>query len=134
MDSRKIVLHETLVIAVGTVICTALMIGVYALLGHLDRSVIWGGLAGALLSIGNFFIMAVTASLAADKAQEQDAAAGKKTVQSSYLIRLLVLFGLLFVCTKSGLFDPLAMVIPLAFVRPVITVYEFFRKKEDKKA
>ena len=48
--------------------------------------------------------------------------------------RLLVLFGLLFVCAKSGLFDPLAMVIPLVFVRPVITVYEFFRKKEDKKA
>ena len=134
MDSRKIVLHETLVVAVGTVICTALMVGAYALLGFLDRSVVLGAMAGALLSIGNFFIMAVTASLAADKAQEQSVNEGKKMVQLSYIIRLLALFGILFVCVKSGLCDPLATVIPIVFVRPVITVYEFFRKKEDKKA
>lgn len=134
MDSRKIVLHETLVVAAGTALCTALMVGVYALLGFLDRSVVLGAAAGAVLSIGNFFIMAVTASLAADKAQEQAVSEGKKMVQFSYIIRLLVIFGILFVCAKSGLFDPLAMVIPIVFLRPVITVYEFFRKKEDKKA
>lgn len=134
MDPRKIVLHETLVIAVGTLICTAAMIGIYALLGFLDKAVILGALVGALLSLGNFFIMAMIASKAADKAQEQDANAGKKMVQSSYMIRLLAIFGILFLCAKSGHFDPLAMVIPLAFVRPVITVYELIRKKEDKKA
>lgn len=134
MDSRKIVLHETLVVAAGTVICTALMVGAYALLGFLDRSVVLGAMAGTLLSIGNFFIMAVTASLAADKAQEQSVNEGKKMVHLSYIIRLLALFGILFVCVKSGLCDPLATVIPIVFVRPVITVYEFFRKKEDKKA
>ena len=134
MDPRKIVLHETLVIAVGTIICAAVMVGIYALLGFLDRTVVLGALVGSLISIGNFFIMAVSASIAADKAQEQDVNAGKKMVQSSYMIRLLAIFGILFVCAKTGLCDALAMVIPLAFVRPVITVYEFFRKKEDKKA
>lgn len=134
MDSRKIILHETLVIAVGTLICTAVMLGIYAILGLLNGRVILGAAAGTALSLGNFFIMAVTASMAADKAQEQDAAAGKKMVQSSYMLRLLVIFGILFLCAKSGHFDPLAMVIPLAFVRPVITVYELFRKKGDKKA
>lgn len=134
MDSRKIVLHETLVITVGTLICTAVMIGIYAILGFLDRSVVCGALVGTVLSLANFFIMAMVASMAADKAQEQDTTAGKKMVQSSYMIRMLAIFGILFLCAKSGLCDPLAMVIPLAFVRPVITVYEFFRKKEDKKA
>lgn len=134
MDSRKIVLHETLVITVGILICTAVMIGIYAILGFLDRSVVFGALVGTVLSLANFFIMAMVASMAADKAQEQDAAAGKKMVQSSYMIRMLAIFGILFLCAKSGLCDPLAMVIPLAFARPVITVYEFFRKKEDKKA
>ena len=134
MDPRKIVLHETLVIAVGTIICAAVMVGIYALLGFLDRTVVLGALVGSLISIGNFFIMAVSASIAADKAQEQDVNAGKKMVQSSYMIRLLAIFGILFVFAKTGLCDPLAMVLPLAFVRPVITVYEFFRKKEDKKA
>ena len=133
MDPRKIVLHETLVIAVGTVLCAAVMVGIYALLGFLDRTVVLGALIGSVLSIANFFIMAVSTNLAADKAQEQDVSAGKKLVQSSYMIRLLAIFGILFVFAKTGLCDPLAMVLPLAFVRPVITVYEFFRKKEDKK-
>ena len=134
MDPRKIVLHETLVVAVGTAICSALMVGIYALLGHLDRTVVLGALAGSVLSIANFFIMAVSTNMAADKAQEQDVNAGKKMVQSSYMIRLLAIFGVLFVCAKSGLCDPLAMAIPLAFLRPVITVYEFFRKKGEPKA
>ena len=134
MDPRKIVLHETLVIAVGTVLCAAVMVGIYALLGFLDRTVVLGALIGSVLSIANFFIMAVSTNLAADKAQEQDVSAGKKLVQGSYMIRLLAIFGILFVFAKTGLCDPLAMVLPLAFVRPVITVYEFFRKKENKKA
>lgn len=134
MDPRKIVLHETLVIAVGTVLCAAVMVGIYALLGFLDRTVVLGALIGSVLSIANFFIMAVSTNLAADKAQEQDVSAGKKLVQGSYMIRLLAIFGILFVFAKTGLCDPLAMVLPLAFVRPVITVYEFFRKKEDKKS
>ena len=134
MDPRKIVLHETLVIAVGTVLCAAVMVGIYAMLGFLDRTVVLGALIGSVLSVANFFIMAVSTNLAADKAQEQDVSAGKKLVQSSYMIRLLAIFGILFVFAKTGLCDPLSMVLPLAFVRPVITVYEFFRKKEDKKS
>lgn len=134
MDSRKIILHETLVIAVGTLICTAIMIGIYAILGLLDTRVILGALVGTALSLANFFIMAVTASMAADKAQEQDANTGKKMVQSSYMIRLLAIFVILFLFARSGLCNPLAMVIPMAFVRPVITVYELIRKKGATKA
>ena len=36
---------------------------------------------------------------------------------------------LLILCAKSGVFDVLALVLPLLFVRPVITLAEFFRKK-----
>ena len=35
----------------------------------------------------------------------------------------------LILCAKSGVFDVLALVLPLLFVRPVITLAEFFRKK-----
>ena len=129
MEARKIVFHETGIVAVGVLICTVLMIGVFALLGNLDLSVVLGGLVGLVLAVGNFFFMAICASLAADKATEQDVKGGKALVQSSYFIRLLVLFGTLFVCAKSGYFNPFAMVIPLVFVRPILTVSEFFRKK-----
>jgi len=134
MESRKIVYQETLMVLIGVLICTALMLGIFALLGRFDLSVALGGIAGAVLAVGNFFIMAITASLAADKASSQDVAGGKKMMQSSYLLRLLVLFAILFACAKSGYMDPFALVLPLVFVRPVITIGEFFRKKGENKA
>lgn len=132
MDSRKIVFHETLVILVGELICTALMLGVFALLGIFDRTVVFGALAGLILATGNFFFMAIGASLAADKAQQQNVKGGKSLIRSSYTFRLILLFILLFACAKSGLFNPFALVLPLVFVRPIITIAEFFRKSGDK--
>ena len=128
-ESRKLVLKETAIIAIGEVICVALMCLVYALLGKFTMAVLLGGLAGLVFATGNFFFMAVVATLAADRAEAQDVEGGKKLMKSSYPIRLLVLAGLLILCAKSGVFDVLALVLPLVFVRPVITIAEFFRKK-----
>lgn len=127
-DSKKIVWSQTAKIAIGEVICIALMYGIYALLRKLTLSVILGGLVGAVLAAGNFFFMAVIASLAADKAEVQDVEGGQKLMRSSYPIRILVLALLLFLCGKSGYFDVLAMALPLLFVRPIITLGEFFGK------
>ena len=128
-ESRKIVLKETGIIAIGEAVCVALMYGVYALLGKFSLSVLLGGLVGLVLATGNFFFLAVVATLAADRAENQDVAGGQKLMKSSYPIRLLVLAGLLILCAKSGVFDVIALVLPLLFVRPVLTIAEFFRKK-----
>ena len=128
-DSRKLVLKETAIVALGEAICVALMCGVYALLGKFGLSVVLGGLVGFLVATGNFFFLAVIATLAADRAENQDVEGGQKLMKSSYPIRLLVLAGLLILCAKSGYFDVLALALPLLFVRPVLTVAEFFRKK-----
>ena len=128
MNSQKIVWKETGIVAVGVLICTAVMIGVFALLGKYDTSVLLGGAAGALLAVGNFFFMAVGIILAADKAQNQEVNAGKLLARNSYLLRLLVLAVLLFACAKSGWFNLFALVLPLIFVRPSLTIAEFFRK------
>lgn len=128
-ESRKLVLKETALIAAGEAVCVALMCLVYALIGKFALSVLLGGLAGLVLATGNFFFMAVAATLAADKAEAQDVEGGQKLMKSSYPIRLLVLAGLLILCAKSGYFDVIALVLPLLFVRPVLTIAEFFRKK-----
>ena len=39
----------------------------------------------------------------------------------------------LFAFAKSGICDVFALVIPLAFTRPILTVTEFFRKPGEKK-
>ena len=76
--------------------------------------------------------MAIGANAAADAAIKQDAKAGKSKIKSSFLMRMAVLFLLLFALTKGNLCNPFALVIPFLFVRPTITVTEFFRKSGDK--
>ena len=128
-ESRKLVWNQTARIAIGEAVCVGLMYGVYALLQRLSLPVILGGLTGAVLAVGNFFFMAVIATLAADKAEAQDVAGGQKLMKGSYPIRILVLALVLILCAKSGYFDVLALALPLLFVRPVIMAWEFFGKK-----
>ena len=92
METRKIVLRETGIIAIGECVGVAVMIIIFALLGQFDRSVVLGGLIGGILSILNFFLMAVNANDAADKAINQDVKSGKAMLQFSYAARLAMIF------------------------------------------
>ena len=132
MDSRKIVFQETSVIAIGEAICVPLMVLAFFLCGAFDRTVVFGGLAGALIATANFFFMAMSTSLAADKALAEDVKGGQATMQFSYIFRLIFMFGALAVCAKSGMMNLLALVIPVLLVRPIIMFAEFFRKKGGK--
>ena len=128
MDFRKTVLRETGIIALGVVIGVTLMYGVFALLGRFDRAVLLGGVIGGALAILNFLFMAINASVAADKAVKQDVTGGRALMQTSYIVRLAAIFVILLACVKSGLCNAIAAVVPLLFVRPTITIAEFFRK------
>lgn len=132
-ESRKFVIKETLLVLAGVLVCAAAMCGVYALLGRFALRVLWGALVGSILAVGNFFFMAVSATLAADKAEANNVTGGKVMMKSSYFIRMVVLALILFVCAKSELFDLFALVLPLVFVRPVLSLLEFFRKSGESK-
>ncbi len=131
MDSRKFVLKQTAIIALGQVLCVGAMIGIFALLRKFDWAVLIGGIAGGLLAVLNFLFMAISASIAADKAEAQNVKGGQATVQISYLVRMVVLFIVLFALVKSGLCNVITVVLPLAFTRPILTIAEFFRKSGD---
>lgn len=133
IESRKIVFRETAVVALGVVICTAVMFGIYFLLSFFSKKVLIAGIVGSILAIANFFFMAVGTALAADKAEQQNVKGGQGIIQMSMLVRYVLLFVILFACGKSGYFDLIALVLPLVFVRPVLTFAEFFRKSGDKK-
>lgn len=133
MNSRKFILRETALLAIGELICTAAMVGVFALLGYFSYKVIVGGIVGMVLAVGNFFFMAISSDAAADKAAEQDVKTGKKAMKLSYQMRLLIMGVLLFVFAKSGHSNLLAMACPLFFVFPIIMVIEFFRKSGGAK-
>ena len=131
IDSKKAIYKQLACVAIGEAICVALMFGVYALLGKFDLSVVLGGLVGLLVSVGNFFFLVVTATVASDKAAAGDATSGQKLMRSSYPIRLLAMAGVLILCAKSGVFDVVALVVPLVFVRPALMVAEFLKKKGE---
>ena len=128
MDSRKFILKKTAIIAIGQLLCVAVMTGVFALLDRFDRSVLLGGIFGGIIAVGNFFAMAVCADLAADKAEKGNVQGGQALVRTSYIGRLAVVAILLFALVKSGLCHVLAAVLPLIFNRPILTLSEFFRK------
>lgn len=127
--SRKIVLRETAIVAIGEALCCGIMVGIFALLKAFSLPVLWGTLVGYFLTVANFFVMAVGTSLAADKAQEQNVSAGQNLLRSSMALRYLVLIVALIAFAKSGICNVLSMALPLVFVRPVLMFAEFFRKK-----
>ena len=133
MDSRKFILKQTAIIALGQVLCVGAMVGVFALLGQFNMAVLLGGVVGGLLAVLNFFFMAISAMRAADKAVEQNVKGGKATMQTSMIVRLAVLAIVLIAFAKSGLCNVLAMVLPLAFTRPILMLSEFFGKAGGSK-
>ena len=129
MESKNYVLKQTAVLALGQAVCVAAMVGIFALLGQFDYTVVLGGIMGGVVATLNFLFMAIGISLAADKATEQNVKGGKSLVTGSYMLRLILMFVVLFACAKSGHFHVIALVAPLVLVRPILTVAEFFTKK-----
>lgn len=134
MDSRKVVFRETSLVVIGEALCIGVMLGVFALLDKWGRGVWLGALIGGLVTVLNFFFMAVGTSLAADRAADGNVKSGQGLIRTSFLLRYAVMFLVLFAVAKSGLCNVIALVLPLAFVRPILTVGEFFRKKGDGKS
>lgn len=130
MDSRKIVFHETAIVAAGEILCSAIMVGVFFALGHRHLYIIWSALAGCAIMTLNYFFMAMIASLAADRAEKGNTQEAKKMIQLSSVCRLVLMGLALFVGIRLGA-NVIALALPLLFVRPILLVAEFFRKKGD---
>ena len=133
MNAKNTAFRETQNVLIGQILCSAAMIAVFAVLGYYQRSVLLGGIAGAVIATANFFFMSFFANRAADKAEAQDVAGGQKLIQLSYMGRMLGMFLALIVLAKSGFCHPLALVLPLAFTRPILTIAEIFNKKGENK-
>ena len=131
MDSRKAVMKELVSVTVGVLVCSAIMVGVFALLDQFSLRVVISALAGSLIIILNYFFLAVTVSLAADKAQQGKTEEAKKMIRLSPMVRLAVMAVALFIGIKAG-GHVIALVLPLVFLRPVLMLAEFFRKKDDQ--
>lgn len=134
MDNRKYVFTQAAIVLVGELVLSALMVGIFALLDYFDLSVVLGAAAGSLIAAVNHLVLILGVIAAADKAEKQDVKGGQMLVQMSYLGRLIGLFLILILCAKSGIFNLIALALPLAFTRPVLTIAEYLNKKGGNEA
>jgi len=133
MFKNEDVIRQIVRVALGEIVCVAIMLGVYAALGYFTLKVLWGALLGCLLAILNFLFLSIAVTRAIDQATTTgEAAKAKLSVQSSAGIRLLVIAVVLFVAFHAEVCDPVAALLPLLFMQVSMNVIEFFRKDGEK--
>ncbi len=120
-------LRSMLPILLITLAMTGVMIGVYALIGRLTGKVLLGAALGTAAALLNFAVMTLSV-VKAESAESPER--GALQVRLNYVIRMIVLAAALIVALKTDVFDPIATVLPLCFIRIAIFVSEIFRKKE----
>lgn len=125
-------LQNTLYIAVVTLIFSVLMQAIFLIVGFWNMTVLWGNLYGAVVAVGNFFLMGLTVQKAVMKEEKQ----AKNIMRLSQTARL---FGMLLLVLAAviidkyvDVFDLLSLLIPLLFPRVAIMLYPLFRRKEEK--
>ncbi len=108
-------------ISLGVLVGSGLMIGVFALVGQFQLSVIWGALLGALVAIFNFIYLAFSVQKAAgdlDRAQ--------LIMKSSYSTRMVIIaIALIATYVCKDYIHPVAVVIPLLLPRFTIYILQF---------
>ena len=131
-NKKNPVIRATLGLSIGMVICFAVMLGVYWLIGKLEPLILISGAVGTAVAIGNFFFMAVGLS---SIPEGTDAMQIKLRTQGSFMVRTFAVLAILVVAIKVFGCNAIATLIPLLFTRPIFMVEQFILKaKEDKHA
>ncbi len=129
MDGAKFVKRESVHIAIGEMLLVGVMFIVFAALKKFDWTVLVGGLVGGALTVLNFYIMALNALAASDKAVKNDVTGGKSLMHFSYIARYAVIFIVLCVLALTKIGNPIACALPLVFIQPVIIAKNLLMKK-----
>lgn len=138
---------DILFLVAGELIVSLIIVGVYIALDAFDWRVITGALLGSAVTVLNFVILSFSVNRAIDRVmaergnremseEEADTFAAahsaeiQKSVKSSYLLRQILMLGVLVAAILLDIANVLAAVIPLVFFRPILMAREAFRKKK----
>lgn len=114
-------------------LCIAAMLAVYALAGKFTNAVLAGALIGFVMAMGNFISLSITVSNALDRAAHGGSPQkAQMEIQTSSVIRPVVLVIIYILLFRAKLCDPLAAILPLLFAQVCLKLTEFFRKDSDK--
>ena len=126
MKLQKAVVNETKTIVIGSLIGTAVMLVVFAVIGKFGMDVIWGALLGLAAAVGNFFMMALMVQKATESelpGETEDERAGRirRMVQLSYTQRRLMQVAVVIVAMVAPAINWIPTVVELVF--PTLTIY-----------
>lgn len=110
--------RETKFIAGVVLIASAVMEGVFLLLGAWDLTVLWGNLLGAAATVLNFFLMGLTIQKALDKSEED----ARKQMKASQSLRLLLLLLVAILGATVDCFHLVAVLVPMLFPRIGVSI------------
>ena len=117
---------ETRFIAVIVLLLSVLMQAVFLILRRWDVSVLLGNLYGAVIAVGNFFLM----GLSLQKSLSKDPKDAKSYMQVSHSLRLILLLVIAVVGYTVPFFHLGAVVIPYLFPRVAVALRSCLGKKE----
>ena len=128
MKIDKTVIKETKYIAYFVAIFSVLMQAIFLIISKWDYTVLLGNVYGAVIAIGNFFVM----GLFVQKAVLQEEKDARQTVKASQSIRMALVFILLAIGVIIFKQTParVATVIPLIFPRIAIVLRVFIDKNK----
>lgn len=152
MQKSKLPLFEIAALAIGEIIVSAIICGVFLIIGKgsLHYSVVTGALLGSIVTVANFLFLAITTNRAIDKVMaergdgemdEEEAAEFAKehknsinnAVKISSIVRsIAMLVTLVLAFLLKDVFNVIATLIPLAMFRPILTASQIILTRRKK--
>ena len=109
---------ETRFIALVVLILLILMEAVFLIIGKWDYTVLLGGLYGAAIAVGNFFLMGLTVQ----KCLTLEPDEAKKRMKLSQQGRLMLMLVLCMIGAALPCFNTVALLVPQFFPRIGVTI------------
>lgn len=149
-NEKTPVLKETGKLALGELAVSLLTVGVYLLIGKFTVGVIVGVLAGSLVVLFNFFLLAFSVNRVFDDMMEKrgegemseeeiakftesyKAQAAMKT-QASFLLRTLLLIAVPVACFLLPFADGIASLVPLVAEHPILMLIGWLSSPKGQK-
>ena len=113
----KALWRQVIQACIGVVIGTGIMFAVFALCSAFNLKVLWGGLLGMVNAVLYWLLLFISKTT---------------VVKIPYIGRMVVIVGILILGLKLDCFYNWAVIIPLAFTKPLAYVFLIIESREKK--
>ena len=129
LEARKTALRQQLPVFLAQLLLCGIMVGIYGIIGKFSPAVLYGAMAGMLVSMLNH-VGLIFSVLDAENCDSPEK--GQLKVRGGYLLRMLLMVGLLILALKFAQTDPIATLLPLILMRLALYIGGMIMKKEGE--